>query len=272
MRRLTIILILCFSFQLSYSVNQVDTISVHSEKMNKEVKNVVIVPKNYSKKKHYPVVYLLHGFGGKYSSYIHDVPELKEFSTHYQMVIVCPDGNNSFYIDSPVDSAYRYESFIINDLIPYIDTHYATVRNRQARAVLGLSMGGHGAFYLAIRHKDLFGHIGSMSGVVNLNGSGQKSTLAKRIGSKEEHPEEWNNRSALYLVDSLKNGEFDIMIDCGVSDNFHQINRDLHDKLLNMKIDHDYVERPGAHNWSYWNNSIKYQLLFINQCFTKSIK
>lgn len=256
--------------QIAFSVNQVDTILVHSVKMNKEVKNVVIVPKNYSKKKHYPVVYLLHGYSGNYASYIKDFPILKELATNYQMLMVCPDGGySSFYLDSPVDSTFRYESYIINDLIPFIDGRFSTIAKRESRAILGLSMGGHGAFYLALRHKDLFGHIGSMSGVVNLNGSGQKPALTKRIGSKEEHPEEWNNRSAIFLVDSLKNGEFDIMIDCGVSDNFHQINRDLHDKLLNMKIDHDYVERPGAHNWNYWRNSIIFQLQFFDQCFQR---
>ena len=69
------------------------------------------------------------------------------------------------------------------------------------------------------------------------------------------------------LVDSLQNGELKIIFDCGVNDFFIEVNRNLHQKLLERKIDHDYAERPGEHNWNYWNNSIKYQMLFFRQFF-----
>jgi S-formylglutathione hydrolase FrmB len=60
------------------------------------------------------------------------------------------------------------------------------------------------------------------------------------------------------------------MIDCGVADFFIEINRDLHRRLLKEDVPHDYVERPGAHNWMYWDNAIKYQVLFFSEFFKKT--
>ena len=267
-----IILTLLFS-QFAFSKTQVDTVSLYSSKMHKTIKNVIITPNDYSKKKQYPVIYLLHGFSGNYASYVRDFPVVKELATKYQMVLVCPDGGySSWYMDSPIDSTFRYESYIIGDLMPYVEANYTTIRNRSSRAICGLSMGGHGSFYLALRHKDLFAHIGSMSGCVDLRSTSQRKTLTNRIGSFDTHPEEWINRSAITLVDSLKSGEFNIMIDCGNSDFFSEINATLHRKLLTMKVDHDYIERPGAHNGKYWKNAILYQMLFFNECFTRAKK
>ena len=75
---------------------------------------------------------------------------------------------NSWYFDSPVLKDFQYESFYTKTLVPYIDAHYRTVASRQGRAITGLSMGGHGALFLAMRHTDLFGACGSMSGGVDI--------------------------------------------------------------------------------------------------------
>ena len=124
MKRVNIILILLLAFQFSFARNQVDTVSVFASKMKKEVKSVVIVPENYSKKKHYPVVYLLHGYSDNYSKWVKTVPAIKSLSTEHQMIIVCPDGGySSWFMDSPLDSAFQYESYITKDLISYIDGH-----------------------------------------------------------------------------------------------------------------------------------------------------
>ena len=272
MKRVNIILILLLAFQFSFSKNQVDTVTVFASKMKKEVKSVVIVPENYSKKKHYPVVYLLHGYSDNFSKWVKTVPAIKSLSTEHQMIIVCPDGGySSWFMDSPLDSAFQYESYITKDLISYIDGHYRTIANRNGRAITGLSMGGHGALYLAIRNKQLFAHAGSMSGGVDLRSSSKKYDIAKRIGSMETNPEEWDNRSVVNMVSSLKNKELNLIVDCGVNDFFYQINASLHRRLVALGIDHDYIERPGEHNWEYWTNSINYQLFYFDRCF-KQIK
>ncbi len=273
MKRINLLLTaLCFC-TLVFSRVQVDTISVFSSKMKKEIKSVVIVPENYSLKKHYPVVYLLHGYGDNYAKWVKTVPAIKTLATEHQSILVCPDGGySSWYMDSPVDSTSQYESYITKDLLPYVDAHYATIPERSQRAITGLSMGGHGALYIAIRNKNLFANAGSMSGGVDLRTSTKKFDIAKRIGSIESNPREWDNRSVVNMVESLANNELNLIIDCGVSDFFYQINAGLHRRLLSLKIDHDYIERPGDHNWEYWANSIQYQLFYFDKCFDKGKK
>ena len=273
MKRINFLLAVLLVSTFAFSRVQVDTISVFSSKMKKEVKNVVILPENYSIKKHYPVVYLLHGYSDNYAKWVKMVPSVKALSTEYQFILVCPDGGySSWYFDSPIDSTFQYESYITKDLLHFIDSHYSTIPNRTARAITGLSMGGHGALYLAIRNPELFGSAGSMSGGVDLRTSTKAYDLAKRIGSIESHPSEWDNRSVINMVEKLKNNDLNLIIDCGVSDFFYQINAALHRRLMALKIDHDYIERPGEHNWKYWENSIQYQFLFFERCFDKDKK
>lgn len=273
MKRFKILLVTLLLVQFAFSRVQVDTVAVFSSKMKKEVKNVVVVPENYTTRKHYPVVYLLHGFSDNYAKWVTAVPSIKNYATQFQIILVCPDGGySSWYMDSPIDLSSQYESYIIKDLLTYIDTHYSTIPERSARAITGLSMGGHGALYLAIRNKKLFGSAGSMSGGVDLRTSTRKFDIAKRIGNIETHQDEWDNRSVINMVDGLKNNEINLIIDCGVSDIFYQINAGLHRRLLSLNIDHDYIERPGAHNWEYWANSILYQLIYFDRCFEKAKK
>lgn len=273
MKRMNFLLAVILLAQFAFSRSQVDTISVFSAKMKKEVKSVVVLPENYSDRKHYPVVYLLHGYSDNYSKWVKTVPSIKTLATERQLILVCPDGGfSSWYFDSPIDSTFQYESYITKDLLTYVDAHYSTIADRSARAITGLSMGGHGALYLAIRNKNLFAHAGSMSGGVDLRFSTKKFDIAKRIGSVETNPEEWDNRSVVNMVGDLKNKELDMIIDCGVDDFFYQINAALHRRLISLGIDHDYIERPGAHNWEYWTNSIQYQLLYFDRCFAAAKK
>ena len=271
MKRIHLLLAVLILSSGAFSRVPVDTISVFSTKMKKEVKNVVILPENYNNKKHYPVVYLLHGYSDNYAKWVKTVPAIKTLSTEHQCIIVCPDGGySSWYFDSPIDSAFQYESYITRDLLSFIDTHYSTIPERSSRAITGLSMGGHGALYLAIRNPKLFGSAGSMSGGVDLRASTRLYDISKRIGSIETNHAEWDNRSVVNLVTGLKNKDLNLIIDCGVSDIFYQINAGLHRRLMALNIDHDYIERPGEHNWKYWDNSIRYQFLYFDRCFQKT--
>jgi S-formylglutathione hydrolase FrmB len=264
-----VVLTLCLTLY-GISQVQVDTISVVSQKMKKEIPAVVIIPEDYSISKHYPVIYLLHGYSSNFSQWVKTVPSIKHLSTQFQSIIVCPDGGyNSWYFDSPLDSTSQYETFVTKELIPYIDLHYSTISERKGRAITGYSMGGHGALYLAIRNKELFGSAGSIAGGVDLMESTKKFDIAKKIGTYENHMQEWRDRSVIHMISSLKNNELNLIIDCGVSDFFYDINADLHRRLINLKIDHDYVERPGQHDWNYCANSIVYQMLYFSRCFNK---
>jgi enterochelin esterase-like enzyme len=70
-------------------------------------------------------------------------------------------------------------------------------------------------------------------------------------------------------IESLTNNQLAIIIDCGVDDFFLTVNRALHEKLLQLKINHDYIERPGGHSSAYWSGNIDYQILYFKKFFEK---
>jgi len=249
----------------------VDTVSVFSNAMHTAFDCVVIKPDSYKKKGNkYPVVYLLHGYSGKYSDWIKKVPQIKIDADQLQILIVCPDGGfSSWYFDSPVDSSMRYETYIALEVPAYIDQHYRTITRREARAITGLSMGGHGALFLGFRHADIFGACGSMSGGVDLNDSKGKFDVMKRLGDTIQHADNWQKYSVLNVIENPPQQPLAIIFDCGIDDFFYDGNKSLHKKMLALKISHDYIERPGQHDWNYWANAVEYQLLFFRRCFDR---
>lgn len=263
--------ILFITFSILHAAT-VDTVSIWSNSMHKNVKCVVIAPDAYTHSaKPFPVVYLLHGYSGNYSDWVSKAPDLLRMIDEDSVLVVCPDGAfGSWYFDSPIDTTMKYETNVSAEIPAFIDAHYRTVKDRNARAITGLSMGGHGALYLAIKHKDFFGAAGSMSGGVDIRPFPDNWDIKKYLGDLKTHPDNWNNNTVINLVDQLQNNELSIIFDCGVDDFFLQVNRNLHQKLVDKKIAHDYTERPGGHEWKYWNNAIKYQLLFFKEFFRKN--
>ena len=248
----------------------VDTVDVYSPSMHKSVRTVVITPEGYTREKTFPVVYLLHGYGGNHGDYIRNIPSIASDADAYHILIVCPDGRyNSWYFDSPVDSASRYETFVSQELVHWVDDHYSTVRARAGRAICGLSMGGHGALYLSFRHQDVYGAAGSMSGGVDLRPFPDNWDLAAQLGDYAHHPDTWDTHSVVNLVYLLHPHTLPLalLIDCGTEDFFYTANLHLHQLLLDRNVPHDFITRPGEHNWDYWGNSIHYQLLFFHRFF-----
>ena len=248
---------------------QVDTVAIYSQAMHKSHKCVVITPDSYKdKQQHYPVVYILHGYSGNYADYITKIPAIAAVADAYQMILVFPDGGySSWYLDSPVDSAIRFETYVGKEIPSFIDQHYRTKASRQYRAITGLSMGGHGALYLAIRHQETFGAAGSMSGGVDFRPFPNNWELAKKLGTFKDHATNWDQNVVVNQLSNLKNDSLSLIIDCGVKDFFIDVNRQLHQRLLEQGISHDYIERAGAHAWDYWSNSIMYQLFYFHRYF-----
>lgn len=243
-----------------------DTVETYSPSMKKNIKAVVIRPDNYNKLNELPVVYLLHGYSGNYSNWaFKGVGYLADL---YDLMIVCPDGNyDSWYWDSPIDPSYRYETYIATELVNWIDSKYKTIKDKKGRAITGLSMGGHGALYLAFKHQDIFGAAGSMSGGVDIRPFPNSWNMDKRLGSYAEHPERWEKHNVINLLYLLTPKSLALIIDCGTEDFFYQVNKNLHEQLLYRNIPHEYIARPGSHNWAYWTNAVQYQMLFMHHFF-----
>lgn len=245
-------------------------VKVFSESMNKEIPVMVLLPDSYDSGKSFPVVYLLHGHGDDYTAWTvkSDVEVLADL---YDVLIVMPDGGvDSWYFDSKFVKDYQYETFVSSELVSYVDNNYRTIKDRSARAITGLSMGGHGAMHTAIKHQDVFGSVGSTSGGVDIRPFPDNWNIAGRLGSYHNYPENWEQATVINMTDLLSPDSLNIIIDCGFDDFFYEVNCNLHKKLLKSGIPHDFYTRPGRHNWKYWNNSIKYQMLFFSNCFSKA--
>ncbi|MPM20557.1 hypothetical protein SDC9_66988 [bioreactor metagenome] len=248
--------------------SKVDTVNVFSPSMQKEIKTVVIIPDAYLQETEFPVLYLLHGYSDNYGGWVNKVPAVKELADWHNMIIVCPDGAyGSWYFDSPVDPAFKFETFVSKELVDWVDKNYKTVRKREGRAITGLSMGGHGGLYLGFRHQDVYGACGSMSGGVDIRPFPNNWDLAKRLGTQRENPDNWEKNTVMNQLHLLTPNSSRIIIDCGSGDFFYEENVRLHQELLYRNIPHDFISRPGVHNWEYWANAIKYQALFFNDYF-----
>lgn len=240
--------------------------------MQKKIKCVVIKPDSYKKKKNrFPTVYLLHGYGGWYSNWIIRVPELKDYADEFEILIVCPDGDKaSWYFDSPVKESMKYETHISKEVPHFIDSVYRTNADKKQRAITGLSMGGHGALFIAWRNPGIFAAAGSMSGGVDLNDSKNKYEIVKVLGDTMSFADNWKRYSVLNMVENKPADSLALIIDDGIEDIFINGNRKLHQKLLALKIPHEYIERPGKHNWDYWRYAVHIQLMFFKKFFEKN--
>jgi S-formylglutathione hydrolase FrmB len=267
---LTLIAILIIQYSFSAKV---DTVSIKSPSMDKIVKNVIITPDTYKNNQSTNVLYLLHGAWGCYSDWILKVPNITKLADQYNIMIVCPDGDQfGWYLDSPLLKEFQYETYLSKELINYVDKNYKTNNKKNGRAIAGLSMGGHGALSLAIKHQNLYGAAGSMSGALDICTKRGYYEIDRKLGKYAQNIELWKKNSVYHLIDYLENNSLKIIIDCGVSDYLYKDSKKVHDKLVEHNIKHDYVERPGRHDWKYWSNSIKYQMLFFNEYFKNSKK
>ncbi len=273
MKRYYIFLLLItniLALQQVANASQIDTIDIYSPSMHKNTRCVVITPANYNFQGNpYPVLYLLHGWSGNYAGWLSDAPQIAQHADTYNMIIVCPDGGyDSWYLDSPVDSTVRYETFIAKELTAYIDYYYHAKKNKSGRAIAGLSMGGHGALYLAARNQEVFGAAGSMCGGLDLRPFKRNDwDLEGVLGSVLTKWQNWEQHSVINVVPLLEGKGVPIMIDCGLGDFFLPVNRATHQVLMDLKIPHEYIERPGEHNDAYWGGAVDYQILFFDKFF-----
>ncbi len=244
----------------------VDTVEIATRFLPIPMKVSVVTPSTGAEGERFPSVYILNGHGGDYRIWLQRNNHLHQLADMYKMIFVFPDGRDSWYWDTP---KMRMESFFVEDLVTYIDEKFPTIANRDKRAITGLSMGGHGALWLATRHPELWGSVGSMSGGVDIRPFPRSWNMPELLGQQADNEQKWADHTIITQVHKWKPGELNIIIDCGTEDVFTVANEKLHQELRKYKIPHDYISRPGKHVWPYWNNSIYYHLLFFHNIFSK---
>lgn len=121
--------------------------------------------------------------------------------------------------------------------------------------------------WLSIRHKDVFGAGGSISGGLDIRPFPDNWDMKKQLGEEKQNQARWDAHTAITQLDKIKNGDLALIIDCGTDDFFYEVNCQFHEALLQRGINHDFISRPGVHDGRYWNNSLDYQWLFFKKYF-----
>ena len=247
-------------------------IQVKSASMNKDIEVIVVLPESYEKKrdKRYPVIYLLHGYHGDHTSWpLKAKPSLHKIASKTNIIFVCPNGNGKWYVDSPVHPEVKYETFVAKELVEYIDKNYRTIASKEGRAITGYSMGGHGALLLCLKHQDTFGAAGSMAGTVDLRMNVNQGKIDV-LGEYSKYRSVWDENSVINNLHRVHRKSIPaFIIDCGTEDHLIRANEKLHQEMLDMRLPHEYITRPGGHTQPYWRNAIDTQIMFFSKYFSK---
>ncbi len=256
-----------FVLGLTISLGMSEMIEVTHESRVLEIQKSysVYLPEDRTPGEQFPVVYVLHG---KWGSHI-DWPEkgnAGEVASRYRAILVFPDGDeDSWYLDAPEMPESQYESYVAVELVDHIDATYPTIRDRSARAIMGLSMGGHGALMLASRYPERFGSASSLSGILKLTNHPDMEDVAARLGPMEDYPERWKDYSVWDRAETFRDADVRLMFDCGEDDTATGAifdSRQLHERLTELGVPHIWRELPGTHNWDYWTAHLPSHLNF----------
>ena len=211
----------------------------------------------------FPVLYLLHGLSDDHTAWARRT-SLERYVSGLPLIVVMPNGERSFYTDSQANPKAAFETYLTRDIVGFVDRTFQTIPTREGRVIAGLSMGGYGAFKLALKYPHLFRAAVSHSGAV---GFGRRAfdpggEWAAVMG---ENPVGGPN-DIFALAETILAADLPALrIDCGVDDFLIEENRALHTHLTTLGIPHEYQENPGEHNWEYWDRHIQDTLKFFGR-------
>ena len=261
--------------------------TVKSAVLNRSVKYTVYLPADYDRSERtYPVVYLLHGYSDDHTGWL-QFGEINHYADQAiadgsipPMIIVMPNGDSSFYINS-YDGKENYEDFFIKEFMPAVEKTFRIKADRKYRGIAGLSMGGYGSLIYSLKYPDLFAAAAPLSAavfdddaLVTTPDNRYEVTFGQLFGrglkGKDRLNKTWYDNSILKIVetktaDDLKKVRY--WIDCGDDDFLTKGNCLLHILLTDKRIPHEYRVRDGAHTWTYWRTGIVDALKFIGISF-----
>jgi S-formylglutathione hydrolase FrmB len=206
----------------------------------------------------YHVMFLLHGLSDDHTIWCRRT-SIERYVEGLPMLVVMPNTDRGFYIDAV--EGHRYGTAIGVEL-PNLIRRYFPVQDRWS--VTGLSMGGYGAFRLALGHPETFVSAVSHSGALTFghapwyrDDDAWKAEFRRVIG---DNPVGGPN-DLFALVDQTTPLP-KLRFDCGEADFLLNANREFHAHLADLGIDHEYEEFPGDHNWEYWDTHVRGAIAF----------
>ena len=278
--------LLLFLPVISANAGKIVTDSLSSKILNAEVKFNVYLPSGFEQSdKSYPIVYLLHGLGGKYSSWAEKgavnaiADELIASGEAVKMIIVMPNAGGPVkdniwngYFNMP---GWNYEDFFFQEFMPAVEKKYRAIGDKGHRAVMGLSMGGGGSTVYCQRHPDLFSSCYAMSAWLDNDDSHPVKMNAKKKDKRYYAAKSVREHSALDFIDQADEATIASLrtvkwfIDCGDDDFVLEHSFQLHMKMKAAKVKSELRVRNGVHNWEYWHNALRQALPFASRSFDK---
>ena len=246
---------------------RVETVQFHSALVGKTLPYNVILPSDYRiSARRYPVLYLLHGWAGHYNDWATRT-NIADYAAQYRMIVVMPEGNNGWYTDSATVLNEKYESYILQELIPDVQRRYRTIESRYGRGIAGLSMGGYGALKFGLKSPGTFAFAGSLSGALAATTwteadlksfKGINDSLVAAFGTHDSQQRKGNDLFELIRGMSATRAAAlpYFYFDCGTEDFFLGVNEQLAALLSEKKIAHEFRELPGTHGWQYWDQQV----------------
>src|ERR1051326_3460354 len=226
--------------------------------------------------KRFPVLYFLHGLGGDQSflastgasSAIEDAWEQKRLG---EFVIITPQGENSFYINSR-DGHILYEDFFIREFVPQMEGRFHLIGGRWGRAISGVSMGGYGALRFAFKYPHMFVSVAAHMPALleelphGSSGAGLGMFLGNAFGSPLNE-RFWKENTPFVFARTANLQGLKIYFDCGDQDmyGFDAGTRQL-DKLLTARhVAHEAHIYPGGHDWQFVAQHLDASMAFQSQ-------
>lgn len=235
---------------------KIDTVTYASKTVGVKRQALVYTPPGYSKHQKYPVLYLLHGIGGDQYEWLNNgKPEVILDNLYAEnkivpMIVVLPNGRamkddsatGDIMAPDKVQAFATFEKDLLSDLVPFIEKKYPVLKDREHRAIAGLSMGGGQSLNFGLGNLDKFAWVGGFSSAPN----------TKVPQELLPYPE-----SAKKLLKLL-------WISCGDNDNLITFSARTHDYLQQNGVPHIFYVEPGVHDFKVWKNDLFLfsQLLF----------
>jgi enterochelin esterase-like enzyme len=227
---------------------KLDTLIYSSKTVDTLRRVLIYTPPGYSKKKKYPVFYLLHGIGGDEKEWLRGgnpqviLDNLYAQSKIEPMIVVMPNGRamkndraeGNIMAADKVQAFATFEKDLLNDLIPFVEKKYSVYTDREHRAIAGLSMGGGQSLNFGLGNLDMFAWIGGFSSAPN-------TKLPQELV-----PDPAAAREKIKLL----------FISCGASDRLIAFSKRTHDYLQQNNVPHIYFIEPGVHDFKVWKNGL----------------
>jgi S-formylglutathione hydrolase FrmB len=279
-------------FSEVHAQGRIDCNTLESRVLGQTVHYCVMLPHAYDvatagrSPRRYPVLYFLHGLGDNEQTFFRSgawdlVENLREQGAISNFLIVVPEGKRSFYINS-ADGRVRYNDFFVREFIPYIESHYSIRRQRSARAISGVSMGGYGALRFAFAYPELFSSVSAQSAALiaeppreteAMHSLTPLSPVLAAIFGNPIDLHHWNENSPFSLAKQnravIRTTALAIYFDCGTEDEFgfDQGAMELHKQLEGEGVPHEFHLYPGNHDAAFFLSHLGETLEFHSRVF-----